>query len=457
MESRGTLKRPLKIDINKYVKGRKLAGVATLNLHNNVTDAGMMNEVLAYRLYREAGVPAPRTAYARVFVTVPGKHERQYFGIYSLVENVDKVFVADRGLGEGGAILKPSTPDLFRDLGDDWSAYEQPYDPKTELTTEQKRRVIELCRLVTHATDEEFAARLGDFIDLDEFARFLAVSVWIGDLDSLLTTGQNFYLHLDPKSGRFQFFPWDKDHTFGSWMAGSPTDRQQHSVHEPWEGRKRFLERAFQVDAFRDRYLRALVKIDEEHARPEQFAERVAEIAASIRPAVKEESAQKLTRFEAVVAGEPLAPSGGFAFGMMPSPTLLAFVKGRSASVKDQLAGKSEGYVLGKSRPGGANGPPGFGPEEMMAMALAMMEGALVKALDADKDKKLDRGEFVGGFDKWFAAWGDGKGEALTEDQVRKGLNKALPFPFMFGPPGGGARPPRDGEQPPGDRGPGAR
>src|SRR5262249_55902056 len=28
MESRGTLKRPLKIDINKYVKGRKLAGVA---------------------------------------------------------------------------------------------------------------------------------------------------------------------------------------------------------------------------------------------------------------------------------------------------------------------------------------------------------------------------------------------------------------------------------------------
>ena len=62
------------------------------------------------------------------------------------------------------------------------------------------------------------------------------------------------------------------------------------------------------------------------------------------------------------------------------------------------------------------------------------MEPALVKALDADKDKKLSREEFVGGFAKWFATWDAGKAGTLTEDQIRKGLNKALPFPF-FGPP----------------------
>ena len=62
------------------------------------------------------------------------------------------------------------------------------------------------------------------------------------------------------------------------------------------------------------------------------------------------------------------------------------------------------------------------------------MEPALVKALDADKDKKLGREEFVGGFDKWFVAWDTGKTGTLSEGQVRKGLNKALPFSF-FGPP----------------------
>ena len=65
MESRGSEKRPLKIDLNEFEDGHKLADQAQLNLHNNVTDPSWMNEVLAHRLFRDAGVPAPRTAFAR--------------------------------------------------------------------------------------------------------------------------------------------------------------------------------------------------------------------------------------------------------------------------------------------------------------------------------------------------------------------------------------------------------
>jgi hypothetical protein len=424
LESRNSLKRSFKIDLNKYVKGQKLAGVTTLNLHNNVTDAGMMNEVLSFGLYRDADVPAPRTAYARVFVTVPGRHERRYFGLYSLVENVDKNFASARGLDKNGAILKPSTPDLFADLGDDWAAYQQTYDPKTDLADEQKRRVIELCRLVSKAGDQEFAERLGDWIDLDEFARFMAVSVWIGDYDSLLITGQNFYLYLDPRSNRFQFIPWDKDHTFGAWITATHEDRQRHSILEPWEGRKQFVARTFKLEAFRQRYLAELAKFHERHAQPEQFAKRVADIATAIGPAVKEESAQRHSRLETVAAGKPLA-SGLFGFGAK-TPTLLMFVKARAASVADQLAGKGEVFVFGKPRPGGPP-QPDFRPDEMI-------EPPLVKSLDADKDKKLTREEFVNGFDRWFIAWDTGKKGVLSDNQIRNGLNKELPFPF-FGPP----------------------
>ena len=76
LESRGSTKRSLKIDLNKNVKGQKLAGITKLNLHNNITDPSEMNEPLSHRLYRDAGVPAPRTAYARVYVTVPGKYAK---------------------------------------------------------------------------------------------------------------------------------------------------------------------------------------------------------------------------------------------------------------------------------------------------------------------------------------------------------------------------------------------
>jgi hypothetical protein len=57
LESRDSLKRSLKIDLNKYVKNQGLGDVRMLTLQNNVTDASLMNEVLAYRLYRDAGVP----------------------------------------------------------------------------------------------------------------------------------------------------------------------------------------------------------------------------------------------------------------------------------------------------------------------------------------------------------------------------------------------------------------
>jgi hypothetical protein len=60
-ELRGPLKRSLKIDLNKYARARNLAGVTTFNLHYNVADAWMRNEVLAHRLHRNFSVPAPCT------------------------------------------------------------------------------------------------------------------------------------------------------------------------------------------------------------------------------------------------------------------------------------------------------------------------------------------------------------------------------------------------------------
>ena len=92
MRSQNMMKRPLKADLNHFVKGQKLAGITKLNLHNNVADPSWMNESLSYRFYREAGVPAPRNAYAKVYLTVPGLHDHTYLGLYSLMEDVDSVF-----------------------------------------------------------------------------------------------------------------------------------------------------------------------------------------------------------------------------------------------------------------------------------------------------------------------------------------------------------------------------
>lgn len=446
MESRGQLKRSMKIDLNEYTKGQKFFGLTTLNLHNNVTDPSWMNEPLSYQLFRDAGVPAPRNAYAQVFVTVPGRYDRTYLGLYTLIENPDKNF-AEEQIGEKkGAIFKPVARVLFDDLGDDWSQYQQTFDPKQTLTQEQKQRVIDLCKWVSRSSDEEFAQSIHKFLDLQEFASFMAVTVWLANMDSILALGQNFLVYLHPKSQQFQFWPWDLDHSFGQFpMVGTQEQREQLSIQKPWQGENRFLERVFRVEAFKKLYLERMSQLSTSVFKPERIHRQIDELAQVIRPSVEKESQEKLEVFNKVVAGEAVrrsrgggpGPGGpepgrgegpGFNPGMFGDPPkpIRTFVTARAQSVSDQLAGKSPGLQIdrmgfgGRGR-GGRPGGPG-GPGEFIGRTF-------FDALDGDKNGSLSRTEFRTGFSKWFGAWdGDADG-VLTEDQLRAGIYQDLsPF-----------------------------
>jgi spore coat protein CotH len=467
MEARNSNKRSFKIELNRYVKGQKLAGLTKVNLHNNVTDPSWMNEVLSHRLFRDAGVPAPRTAYARVLVTVPGKFDQEYFGLYSVVEDIDSHFAAERFGSKDGAIFKPVTPRLFADLGDDWANYNQTYDPKTDTSRHQTHRIIEFAKLVTSTAGAEFAARVGDYLDLNEFARFMAVTVWLSNMDSILAMGQNFYVYLNPKTDKFQFLPWDLDHSFGQFpMAGSQEQREKLSIQKPWRGENRFLERVFGVEAFKKIYLAKMSEFSSTIFKPERFHQQVDELAAAIRPAVKEEAATKLAQFDKVAAGEGVErvrfdgtppgvhgdrnfgpPGEGRRFGLPPGgPTepIKPFVLERAQSVVAQLAGKSDGLEPSGFFPGGPGGPGGGphrgGPGGPPGGFARVLERGFLDALDANHDGSITREEFQRGFSKWFQAWNSDGTKRLTEVQLRAGIRQdLLPFPGGpgFGPPDG--------------------
>jgi spore coat protein H len=313
----GSDKISLKVDLNKHVKGQKLAGLTTINFQNNITDVGWMNEVLAYRLYRDAGALAPRTTYAQVYLTVEGQKEKRYLGLYSISENVDENFAENRFNTRKGAIFKPSTQELFVDWGEDWAAYNQSYDPKTDLTEAQKQRVIALGRLVSRASDEEFAAQIGDFVDLDDFARYFAVLVWIANHDSLLQNGQNFYTYLHPGTNRMHFIAWDQDFSFGNGRNNG-TGWSIYSAATA----NRFLSRIYSVEAFRATYLARMAEFSERLFLPDRFAQQVKEIGLAIRPSIELEGADWLPTFDQVVDGRS---------GIVP------YVTSRAAFVKSEL------------------------------------------------------------------------------------------------------------------------
>lgn len=356
MTAQESLKRSFKLDLNQYVKGQKLAEMSQFNLHNSVRDPSFMNEAVAYRLFRDGGVAAPRTAYARVFVTVPEKFERKYFGLYDLVEDVSPAFLKERFDTSKGALFKPVTPSLFSDLGDDWKDYNQTYDPKGELTGAEKQRVIAFAKIVSNANDAEFAEKLADYVDLDNLARYLAITAWLCDLDGILGVGQNYYLWLQPSNRKFIFVPWDQDQTFGQFPRGSTQEQRDNlSIHHPWSGNNRFLERAFKTESFKQAYLARLQEFNGTIFKPDRLGRQVDELATVLRAPAQEESSDRLAELNRAVAGEKVTTYlGPVSFGTQLVKPIKSFAAARAQSVSDQLAGKSQGQTLGSGF-----GPPG--------------------------------------------------------------------------------------------------
>jgi RNA polymerase sigma factor (sigma-70 family) len=341
-------KRAFKVDLNKFARGQKLGGLDELTFNNLVWNHSYLSDALAYEFFRDADVPASRTAYAWLSASVAKEWDRKPLGLYLMLETVDESFALERFGSKRTPIFKPVTYDLFAHLGDDWSAYEAIYDLKTEATPRQRRRVIDFARLVSFSTDEEFAAQVGDFLDFDAFARFLAGQVLLSSYDSILLDGQNFYMYLDPRSDKFGFIPWDLDSAWGDFWIGSKRELERASIWHPWVGKNRFIERVMGVEEFRGIYHGRLEDFLARLFVPERLHQRVDEVAALIREPVAAESAFKLHKFEQAVGLKPVTPSPGEnKWGInRPAHDVKGFIKARAQSVREQLDGKSDGVIL---------------------------------------------------------------------------------------------------------------
>ena len=347
LASLGTYKHPYKVELNHHVKGQKWAGKSTFNFGNLTADFSHLADALGYEFYREAGVPAPRTAYARLFLTIPGRADHRLLGPYVMAENPDETWARERFGKKTVALFKPVTHELFSDLGTNWNAYAGIYDPKTKLTPEQEQQVIRTAQFVTRTSDADFAARLATRFDLEEIARFFACETLLSNYDGIYSTGQNFLMYLDSDSGRLGFIPWDLDHCWGEFgFLGNAEQREHSDIWHPWVWNNRFLERLFAAAPFREAYARELNRLLETQFVPARLHRRVDTLAAVVRPLVAEASTNRLARFEiAVSSNYEDGPRDGEQGDAPDRPVwqIKRFIDNRARSVRDQLGGKVKG------------------------------------------------------------------------------------------------------------------
>lgn len=326
LEGHGRGKLSFKIDFNRFNEESEFRGLTKLNLNSCITDPTFLREALSYELFRAAGIPCSRVGFAHVAITIPGHRARESLGLYTIIEQVDKRFLRDRFGSSDGLLLKPSTFGVFRYLGEAWSEYEIGFVPKTTPTPAQQNAVIEFAKLVHLADDDEFDRRVADYLDVDQFLRFMAVNVLLSNLDSFLAGAQNYYVYFDPTSRRFQFLPWDMDHSFGNFpLTGTPETRRDLSIHVPGGERHTFIRRILELPRYRDAYdthlanfLATIFSLEAMHPLITETHQHVMGIR---------NSKQINERFEGV-------------------QQLHWFVEGRRESVQKQLDGESQGSLV---------------------------------------------------------------------------------------------------------------
>lgn len=191
----------LLVDFNRFVDQDPVEGLGRLTLNNNKQDRSLISQSLAYRIFRAAGLAAPRVGFA--VVTVNG----EALGIYSNVESVRRPFLR-RSFGDGNGMLVEGTindivPESLERL--EIQGADRPGD---------RARLEELAGLLA-SPDPLDVDRLGELVDLDDFFTFWAVEALLNVWDGYTANQNNYFAYAPPTDGRFRFIPWGADATVG--------------------------------------------------------------------------------------------------------------------------------------------------------------------------------------------------------------------------------------------------
>lgn len=103
----GTPRLSLKVDLNYYYPARSLYGVKKLNFNNGYSDPTLIREFLGYELFKQMGIPTPRTSFVDLWVN------DTHLGLYTMVEQIDRTFLDNNLDDNTGNLYKPEMPAAY--------------------------------------------------------------------------------------------------------------------------------------------------------------------------------------------------------------------------------------------------------------------------------------------------------------------------------------------------------
>lgn len=195
---------------------------------DGVYDKAMISEAFSYYLYDQAGVITSNASYGLVYFKIG--ETLVGFGFYSIIEPIDNEFLKKNfdsdAIGDYGDLYKSTDIQTEATLSGDISAYvgineneiNEKYTYALKNNTLGGTRTIHsaLTSLVSALEDPVyFSEHASEYVDVDQFLRYLAMGFLIGNTDDYRYNYNNYYLYFEVYTDVAVMIPFDLDNSLG--------------------------------------------------------------------------------------------------------------------------------------------------------------------------------------------------------------------------------------------------
>lgn len=201
--SRGIYKLPFRLDFDRYQK-QGFYGFNELFFSPGINDNSLIREKVSADIFRLAGIPAPETAFYKVYIDFG--EGKKYCGVYTLVEVIEDTMVKTQFGEDKGNIYKPeSSFTRFRK-----EQFEKKNNKK-QADWNDVQAFIEVLNDSARLTDDIlWRSKLEKTFNVDHFIKWLAVNTTMVNWDTYGALPHNFYIYNSP-THKLIWIPWDND------------------------------------------------------------------------------------------------------------------------------------------------------------------------------------------------------------------------------------------------------
>ncbi len=209
-----SVKKSIKVDFNLYDSTLTCDGFKKINLNNGFKDPTFLREKVCLDFLNAQGVNAPRCTFANVYLN------NQLWGLYTLVEEVDKTFLQDRFANKNGNLFKGDPHGDLKYLGNNTSSYYPHYELHTNETVNDWSDLLNFINLLNNTPSNILESSITNVLEINSWYKVWAGNILFANLDSYQGSGHNYFLYHNTATNKFEWIAWDVNEAFGNFQQG---------------------------------------------------------------------------------------------------------------------------------------------------------------------------------------------------------------------------------------------